>query len=246
VTAPRPAPRLPFRGRGTLVVFAKAPRAGLVKTRMTPPLSPEQAAELYDNLLDDALATTSALSKELALDPVVAVFPEDACGEIVRRAPSRFQVVAQRGSDLGKRMEWAVAEAAGGGAARILLRGSDSPVLGIAEVREALEALEGDDLVIVPDLDGGYGLIGLRRPAPGLLDHPMSTRSVLADTLANARRLGLTVRVLEPSFDLDEVQDFAHLARARRDGRAGACPRTLAHMDEHDLWRLAPEPGGPA
>lgn len=237
---------LPFRRRATIVVFAKAPRAGLVKTRMTPPLSPEQAAELYDNLLDDALATTSQLSKELDLDPVVAVFPEDACGEIVRRTPPRFQVVAQRGNDLGERMGWAVAEAAAGGATRILLRGSDCPVLGVELVRAALEELERVDLVVSPDLGGGYSLIGLRRPTPGLFDHPMSTHSVLDDTLANARRLGLEATVLAPSFDLDEAADFAHLARARREGRAGPCPRTLAHMDDHDLWSLAPPvPGGP-
>jgi glycosyltransferase A (GT-A) superfamily protein (DUF2064 family) len=90
--------------------------------------------------------------------------------------------------------------------------------------------------VICPDRDGGYNLVGLARPAPGLFAHPMSTASVLADTLARARAGGLTHTALPAGFDLDTAADLALLAEARRRGAAGACPRTLAFLDRHALW----------
>lgn len=225
--------------RGVIVVFAKAPRPGAVKTRMVPPLSPEQAAELYAELLCDVLEATARFASDLGLAPVVAVDPGEARREIARAAPASFRVVAQRGSSLARRMAWAVGEAAAAGAQRILLRGSDSPVLDRSTVGDALLALDDSDLVVCPDRDGGYNLIGLRRPASGLFDHPMSTRTVLRDTLANARALGLRARELEPSFDLDRVEDLRWLARARVEAVAGLCSRTLAYLDEHDLWRLS-------
>ncbi|NQZ97037.1 MAG: glycosyltransferase [Myxococcales bacterium] len=223
----------------SIVVFAKRPRPGFVKTRMTPPLSSRQASDLYAHLLDDVLAATAAFSDEQGLFPVLAVHPPEACGELARRAPTGFRVVAQRGVDLSQRMDWAVREAAAGGARRVLLRGSDSPLLDGAVVREITEALEGSDVAICPDRDGGYNLIGLREPIAGLFDHPMSTRSVLDDTLANAKSLGYSSHVLEPGFDLDTAHDLLLLAaeRARRDLKM--CHRTLAYLDENRLWEAS-------
>lgn len=225
-------------GSDAVVVFAKAPRAGEVKTRMSPPLTPQQAAQLYAALLDDVLEATAAWARALGLTAVLAVHPPQARGELARRAPSGFRAVAQRGADLGARMEWAAAEAAAGGARRILLRGSDSPVLGAATAATALAALEQVDIALCPDRDGGYGLVALRRPCAGLFSHPMSTRHVLADTLAAASERGLGVRLLEPSFDLDAIGDLRALAAARAAGVADACPRTLAWLDAADAWRL--------
>jgi rSAM/selenodomain-associated transferase 1 len=228
----------PFK-RGAIVVFAKAPRPGLVKTRMSPPLSLEEAAELYASLLDDVLATTAELAAELDLAPIVTVHPPDACAELVDRAPASYRVMAQRGRDLSERMRWAMLEVAAGGASPILMRGSDSPVLGTQVARQALEALEICDLVLCPDRDGGYNLVGLRTAVSGLFQHPMSTASVLEDTLAGARALGLRVSLLEPLFDIDTAGDLAELNRIRREPAGRLCPRTLAYLDERDLWRHA-------
>jgi len=225
---------------GVVLVFAKAPRPGRVKTRMVPPLTPSQAAELYAKLLADVLSTTAEFARELGLRPVVAVDPAEACHEVAQSAPSEFCAVAQRGADLSQRMTWAVREAAATGAGRVLLRGSDSPVLGGDVLRDALEALEASDLAICPDRDGGYSLVGLRRPVPGLFEHPMSTSSVLEQTLEGAARLGLSARVLAPSFDLDRIEDLRWLAQARADGSGHLCGNTLAYLDENDLWRYAP------
>lgn len=225
---------------GVVVVFAKAPHPGRVKTRMVPPLTPAQAAELYAKLLADVLSTTAEFAREFGLRPLVTVDPPEACREIAQLAPSNFSAVPQRGADLSQRMTWAVREAAATGAARVLLRGSDSPVLSGGLLREALEALEESDLVVCPDRDGGYSLIGLRRHAPGLFDHPMSTNSVLEQTLANAARLGLSARVQAPSFDLDRIGDLRWLAEARADGIGHLCSNTLEYLDANDLWRYAP------
>ncbi len=225
------------RSRGVLIVFAKAPRAGVVKTRLCPPFTPEEAAELYARLLTDVLVASAELARELGLVARLAVHPPQACGEIARGAPSLFSVVPQRGSDLGGRMAWAVREACAGGASRVLLRGSDSPLIDAEIVSEALEALDGADLVLRPDQDGGYGLVGLKRPAPGLFEHPMSTATVLADTLANATRAGLSSRLLAPGFDVDTLADLRRLEALRSPGLAHLCPATLAYLDERDLWR---------
>jgi rSAM/selenodomain-associated transferase 1 len=227
------------RGRALIGVLAKAPRAGLVKTRMSPPLSGHQAAELHRHLLGDVLEATAEFAGSLGLEALVVVHPEDARPEIAVSCPPAFDVVEQRGHDLAERMAWAVNEAAASGATRILLRGSDSPLLDGGTVARALEELEACDLVLCPDLAGGYCLIGLRRPAPALFDHPMSTSSVLDDTLAAASALGLRARLLEPTFGLDTVADFAYLARARSRDAEVLCPRTLAYLDENDLWRFS-------
>ncbi len=223
---------------GWLVVLAKAPRAGQVKTRMVPPLTPAEAAEFYASLLEDVLRATARFACDLGLHPVISVSPPDACAEVARMVPTSFRVVAQRGGSLSERMTWAVREAAASGATRILLRGSDSPALGGQIVAHALRDLETSDLVVCPDLDGGYSLIGLRRPESGLFDHPMSTRTVLGDTLARAAELGLRTRVQAPSFDLDTIEDLRPLADVRyHPGTPELCKHTLAYIDRHDLWR---------
>lgn len=219
-----------------VVVFAKAPVAGRVKTRMIPPLTPDQAAGLYAAMLADVLDATAEFAARRGLDAVLAIDPPEVCGEMARRAPPGYRVVAQRGPGLSARMAWAVSELAAAGRDRVLVRGSDSPALESGTLDAALDALSDCDLVVCPDLDGGYSLVGLRRPAPGLFDHPMSTERVLDDTLANAERLGLRSRVLPPRFDLDTAEDLAHLARARSQGAAPNCRRTLAFLDESSLW----------
>jgi len=228
-----------------IVVFAKVPELGRVKTRLVPPFSFEQAAAFYAAMLADVLAATAAFSRELGLSPAVAVHPWERRGAVARLAPRDFRIVPQRGANLAARMTWAAREAAAAGAQRILLRGSDSPTLDGAIVAGVLDALGGCDLVLRPDRDGGYGLVGLRRPVAGLFGHPMSTRSVLEDTLANAERLGLRACVADASFDIDTAPDLHQLADARRAGITALCPRTLAYLDDNALWPPELEPPWP-
>jgi len=220
---------------GTLVVFAKAPRPGEVKTRMCPPLTAEQAADFYAAMLDDVLEATAAFAPPLGLEPVLAVHPADACAWLARRAPTPFRVVRQRGASLSERMKWAVHEALAAGAKRVLLRGSDSPTLAGEAVAESLSALGDHDVALRPDRDGGYTLVGIRRAASGLFDHPMSTERVLDDTLENARRLGFSAAVSEIGFDLDTARDVTHFVHTVGQRAEGICPRTWHWLAQHDL-----------
>lgn len=208
-----------------------------MKTRLCPPLSPELAAGFFRAMLEDVLESTAQAARTLGLDAVLALDPAPIAGdELLRSVPPCYRVVAQSSGDLGARMNHAVDEAAAGGARAILLRGSDGPALDAPVIAAALDALKRADLVLVPDLDGGYGLVGLRRPAPGLFDHAMSTTRVQADTLANARRLGLRAEQLPARFDIDTIADLRALADARVHESAQSCTRTLAFADAHDLW----------
>lgn len=221
---------------GVVVVFAKAPRAGLVKTRLCPPLLPDQAADLYEHLLDDVLEATARFARQAGFDAVLTVYPGEARADLAARAPKEFRVVAQCGSGLAERMAWAMDEAAAAGATRVLLRGSDNPALSCAHLQAAARSLEDHDVVVSPDLDGGYGLIGMRGAWSGVFDHPMSTHTVLDETLANVARLGLRARVLEGSFDVDEVADIDRLAAAHERGELDGCDRTVEWIRANGLW----------
>jgi glycosyltransferase A (GT-A) superfamily protein (DUF2064 family) len=207
---------------------------------MVPPLSPQQASDLYNEMLQDVLIASGRMALEIGLAPILAVDPPSAVLTLARSAPREFQVVPQRGANLAERMEWAIREAAASGADRTLLRGSDSPTLDFEQIESALVSLDDFDLVISPDLGSGYNLIGVRKATPGLFDHPMSTRTVLEDTLANAAALGLRAEIQRASFDLDTASDLSRLAAAR-EGPCGAditnlCPRTLSFLDAEELW----------
>lgn len=219
-----------------VIVFAKRPEAGRVKTRLCPPLHPQEAAELYTCMLDDVLEATARTARELGMEAFLAVHPPAACQELGRRAPAPFRAIAQRGDDLAARMEAAAQDVAALGFAPLLLRGSDSPAMDAGLLRQALSLLRSTDLVLSPGPDGGYDLVGLARPAPGLFRHPMSTDTVLADTLRNGRTLGLTCELLPPSFDLDVVEDLERLRMTRETGGAADCPRTLAWLDARAAW----------
>jgi len=221
--------------RGWLVVFAKAPRPGLVKTRMSPPLSIEQAAELYGEMLADVLVASGRFARDLGLEPVLAFHPPDAARELVPRTPPGFRLHAQCGSDLGERMAHAAGEAAAAGVDRILIRGSDSPTLERDCFEEALARLDaGDDVVLTPDQGGGYATIGLRAPESRLFQVEMSTPSMLEQTLLRATSLGLRAGQTQPGFDLDTAADLA-LLEDWLCGRspseiADLCPRTVGYL----------------
>lgn len=219
--------------RSALVVFAKWPAPGAVKTRLCPPFTPEEAANFYAAMLDDVITAMSRLAPALGLELALAVHPAESQRQFAERAPG-WRVVAQRGADLSLRMEHAAASELARGALRVLLRGSDSPTLGAETLRAALAALERSDLALCPDRDGGYNLVALRRFVPGVFSHPMSTASALADTLAAARARGLSCELLAPGFDVDTALDLTLLREARASGAGTLCPHTLAWLAAYD------------
>jgi len=211
--------------RSALVVFAKWPEPGAVKTRLCPPFSLDEAAGLYGAMLDDVLAEMARAAPALGLELWLAIHPRERLSDFARRAPG-FRLVVQQGADLSARMEHVARQAFAEGVERVLLRGSDSPALSGALLARALAALDAADLALSPDPDGGYSLVALRRFAPGLFAHPMSTASVLADTLAAAGARALSHALLPECYDVDTAADLARLAAADRELH----PRTFAWL----------------
>ena len=214
--------------RGWLIVFAKAPRPGLVKTRMAPPLNLGQAARLYEAMLADVLDASARFAAALDLEAVLAFHPPDAVAEMIGRTPPGFRLQVQRGVGLAERMANAFAEAAAAGAPFAILRGSDSPGLEKAHIEAATLHLDGSaDVVLTPDGSGGYAVVGQRAPDPRIFDVPMSTDDMVDQTVARCEALGLRIHQTKPTFDLDEAGDLTALDAWPQERSSDLCPRTV-------------------
>jgi len=195
---------------------------------MSPPLSLDECAELYEAMLVDVLEASAGFAVSLDLIPVLAFHPPDAVPELVGRAPPGFRLQIQHGADLGERMANAFAEAGAAGAPRVLLRGSDSPALERSVFEETMSRLDaGDDLVLTPDQSGGYAMIGMRSPHPALFEPAMSTEEVMEQTVLIAGSLGLRSSITTPGFDLDTVEDFRCFDALSPAQLSDLCPRTV-------------------
>ncbi len=187
----------------TLVVMAKEPLAGRVKTRLCPPLHPAQAAALAEAALADtlnAVAWTPARRRVLAL--------EGAAGAWL---PSGFDVIAQRGDGLGERLANATRDVG----EALLFVGMDTPQLTRALLCDALARLAepGIGAVLGPTTDGGYWTIGMREPDPEVFTEvPMSTAGTGAAQLARLDALGLRTVELAPLRDVDTYDDAVAVA----------------------------------
>jgi uncharacterized protein len=212
-----------------LLVFAKAPRPGGVKTRLGAALGTDLAADLYRAMAEGVLARTRAA-------PCVrSVFfaPREAEAEMAAWLPHET-LVPQDGADLGARMAAAFAWAFSVGATKVVLVGTDAPGLSDEHVRAALVVLDAHDVVLGPALDGGYYLVALRRPAPALFDGvAWGTADVLAQTVARAEAAGLAVAPLAPLGDVDELADLRREWPALRQRIPDTLVRALvrAHPD---------------
>jgi len=194
----------------SLALFARAPAAGRVKTRLAPALPPAAAAALYAGLLADAFAAGC----RARTDTRAVCWAGGAGGR-----PPGWRACAQRGVGLGARLEHAFAELLADGTSHVLIAGTDTPALAPAHLERAFELLERHAAVAGPSRDGGYWCIGLRRPAPALFrDVPWSTDRVLDVTLSRARDAGLDLACTDTLADLDTPAD---LARALGEWAAG-------------------------
>jgi uncharacterized protein len=192
-----------------LIVLAKAPVAGFAKTRLIPSLGAEGAARLARRLLDETMQQARAAGLgdvELCCVPDTA-HPAFAAQQV--RGGVRLSV--QGGGDLGARMNQAVTRALAESTGVILI-GTDAPHLDAACLKAASTALANCDAVLGPAVDGGYALIGLRRPAPRLFERmPWSTDRVLTLTRERLAEAGLRWVELAPLHDIDEADDLTHL-----------------------------------
>lgn len=225
--------RFPDQKR-TLVIMAKAPRPGLVKTRLTRSLPSSAVTALYSCLLDD----TVALAMSLRDVEVAAMCPESDKDELVHLLGNRVQVVAQKGQGLAAALTYVFRHFTAAGQRDVVAFNSDSPHLPAAVLERAFQRLSTCDVVVGPTHDGGYYLVGAKAAHPALFGgDEMGTKSALDKLLARIRLLQLSTSFTEPFYDIDVANDLMQLARELQLAPASA-PRTAAWFAE---WEQAVE-----
>ena len=207
----------------TLVVMAKHPRPGAVKTRLAAAYGVDLACELYTAFLRDIAARFDG-SRGL----VWAVDPPDA--ELRAIVGARAAVIGQRGPDLAERMRACFETLFAEGAVRVVMIGADAPHLPDRVIDAAFAALDEHDVALVPSADGGYCLVAVRAAVDVFSGVRMSSATTLEETLARIEASGSSVRLLEPSFDVDEPADVRALAALLRNGDANL-PFTRAVLE---------------
>lgn len=213
-------------GENALIVFARYPRAGHVKTRLAAAIGPRAAADLYRGFLEDIarrLDGQPAWSTYWVFEPADSPFGE----EIVPGA----RAFAQAEGDLGRRMAAAFGQVLARGHRRIALIGSDMPQLSAARVGEAFARLLEADLVLGPAEDGGYYLVGAKAPPPIFEGMAWGTASVLEATVAAARRHGLVPALLARGYDIDDGVGLERLRRDLDSGRIGDLGATRSALE---------------
>ena len=191
-----------------LVVVAKAPVPGRVKTRFLPELTLEEAADLYQCFIHDRITEISTLD---GIDKAIAFTPARARETFAAFTPNGFQLFVQKGEDLGERLINIFLDNFAHGYEAVSIIDSDSPDLPKSIVLESFRILLSDrsDVVFGPCQDGGYYLVGMRKPHSELFkDIPWSTETVLQVTLEKAKKIGIKTELLSSWNDLDTFQDL--------------------------------------
>ncbi len=215
-----------------LIVFAKQPIPGQVKTRLQGALTPAQASRLYEAFLRDVLAASTPGPSH---DSAIAYWPPSARSWFESARLPGFELLAQRGDGLGERLRNAFLDSFDEGWPAVVVRNSDSPELPHAVVDGACRALRDDDLVIGPDRGGGYYLVGMRPPYREIFTGvPMDSASSLKATLEAGHRAGLTATLLAEHPDIDLPTDVESLTRRLRQHpeRAAEIPHTARALRE--------------
>jgi rSAM/selenodomain-associated transferase 1 len=223
-----------------LAVMAKAPRLGAVKTRLVPPLRPDEAAELSRCFLRDVTAVIGQVCVPGQVDGFAAYTPFGQEAWFDGLLPEGFRLLVQRGADLGERLLHAAGDFFAAGYQSMCLINSDSPTLPVAVLIEAVDALRqsGDRMVIGPAEDGGYYLIGLKRAHHRLFEEiAWSTDTVLGSTLDRAQQIGLETVLLPSWYDVDDAAALGRLCHELfpPNGRGGtqtgyAAPHTRDYL----------------
>jgi len=195
------------------MVMAKKPSIGRTKTRLSPPLSGQQATELYRCLLLDSL---KLMKRVEGVQSIIAYFPPEAEPFFRRLAPPGFDFVPQVGADLGERLDNVLTHCLQRGYRQAVVMDSDSPTLPVTYLKQAFQVLDDPtvDAVLGPCDDGGYYLIGLKSPCSALFRGiVMSTSTVVTETLERAREQGLRVACLPRWYDVDTYEDLERLIK---------------------------------
>lgn len=225
------------QAENALVIFAKAPVAGQVKTRLCPPLTHDEAATLHGSFVLDMLERTKVAMErwKLPFDRYLACAPSSQHVFFkIMEERHRVRLLDQLGADLGARMREACRATFDRGHTRLVLVGTDVPTLPLEHYRKATALLEGHDVVLGPARDGGYYLLGLAKRVDELFDDiPWSTDRVFRLTCERAESLGLRVACLPEWRDVDTIDDLIVLIEA------GARDMTLPKAEREFSARTA-------
>lgn len=201
-------------------IFCKTPAPGLSKTRLSPPLRPEECSLLSTCFISDLTATIAAATSEHADSPFAVYTPAGSEAALHRLLPPGFQLLLQCDGDFGARLHQATIDLLERGHAGAILVNSDSPTLPVEVLRAAIAAVRSSDAVVLgPAIDGGYTLIGLSRPHASLFaDIPWSTPEVYRQTQLRAADMNLRVIRLPTWYDVDDEATL-RLLEAELDGQ---------------------------
>lgn len=195
-----------------LIVFAKYPLSGKVKTRLSPPLTPEEAAALYGCMLEDSVAMARTLS---GITPFIFYQNDPGAAQYFKTLAPEILSSPQAGENLGERLKNAFAGTFKRGFTEVAVIGTDSPDLPSEYICEAFSRLDEEqiDVVFGPAEDGGYYLLGLKRVWGELFRGlPWSSRELLAASIERAKALSLGVSLLPSWHDIDTEADLKRAA----------------------------------
>lgn len=193
-----------------IAIMCKTPIAGASKTRLSPPLRPEECALLSGCFIKDLSNTIQATASQGGIVPYAVYTPSGSEEALKRLLPGDCRLALQAEGDFGVRLLQGIKDLLGAGHAGAILVNSDSPTLPKEILLEAADAVRrGDNVTLSPALDGGYTLIGLSCPHARLFeDIPWSTGDVYRLTLERAREIGLTVETVPGWYDVDDASSF--------------------------------------
>ena len=198
-----------MRPSRALLIFAKKPVPGGVKTRLSPPLTPEESSELYSCMLLDTLNKTMLLP---CITPLIFFQADPGAAEYFQKKTAEIEALPQLGINLGERMKNAFARIFARGYAEVAIIGSDSPDLPAAHILQAFDLMESEqtDGVFGPAEDGGYYLIALKRVWPELFDDiTWSSPEVLQVSLQRASEAFIRIALLPQWHDVDTFADLS-------------------------------------
>ncbi len=216
----------------TFGLFGKHPRPGYVKTRLADHVGAEAAARLYAAFMDDLAFRFRTTGEQR----ILGFWPADTVAFFDQYVKFGYELWPQPEGDLGGKLIAFFKHSLKHDGDRAVLIGTDSPTLPTEYAEQAFELLKQVDCVLGPATDGGYYLIGLRRPAATLFDNIMwSGANVLAQTVQRVTAAGLTLSLLPPWYDIDDLNDLqmlaGHIRALTRSGQTHPCPVTAAVLE---------------
>lgn len=196
-----------------LLIFAKAPVIGLVKTRLAESIGDMAALKVYRWCVETTLKRLANLSDEI----IIYVDSKHHLDLFKHWVGPQWKLALQQGEDLGERLAQASQEIFDEGCDRIIFIGTDSPWIAEDDIKNAFLKLDSSDIVIGPTDDGGYYLVGLSKPHASIFNNvTWGSSDVFEQTVENAKSQGLIPAVLDRDYDIDRVDDFERLFNDQR------------------------------